>query len=459
MALEGCDTPECLQARSFPRTTIPPVARARREMLTTTAAAGRAPRFVQRTTPLQGATCSQTLGCGLLGHPQAPLEALPHTAAAVGIEIRPHALEQRLTAAAAACLPQGRLAALARGITAAPGAMPLLERLTAVSGPESATSIVPALFAAPWPGGGGSTAARARAALQLQARWEMWTGRLDGPRQEGRASERAAVLPGPLPAGAVRLAAVGSWSLEAVAALEPPQVCWRSRLQRQTAVDEATGERRARRDRWESQALAMGALAVALGERQRLAARLLAVRVPPDGAATRLAALAGGGPRPRAPGPCHPAGGGRRDARRDAGACRALDGAGGFGARAPAVAEGAALHVVDESGPRGRVAQHHTLAPAGGGVCDTPRDVPPTWGRLGPLVGLSRPQRDSSRADRAAPGAAPGERVSLCPAPGASASDGQARPRCGVSDASAAKASQHFSTLTAGNRAMTRVLA
>ena len=287
MALEGCDTPECLQARSFPRTTIPPVARARREMLTTTAAAGRAPRFVQRTTPLQGATCSQTLGCGLLGHPQAPLEALPHTAAAVGIEIRPHALEQRLTAAAAACLPQGRLAALARGITAAPGAMPLLERLTAVSGPESATSIVPALFAAPWPGGGGSTAARARAALQLQARWEMWTGRLDGPRQEGRASERAAVLPGPLPAGAVRLAAVGSWSLEAVAALEPPQVCWRSRLQRQTAVDEATGERRARRDRWESQALAMGALAVALGERQRLAARLLAVRVPPDGAATR----------------------------------------------------------------------------------------------------------------------------------------------------------------------------
>ena len=94
MALEGCDTPECLQARSFPRTTIPQVARAMREMLTTTAAAaGRATRFVQRTAPLAGATCSQTLGCGCLGHPQATLEALTHTAAAVGIEIRPHALE------------------------------------------------------------------------------------------------------------------------------------------------------------------------------------------------------------------------------------------------------------------------------------------------------------------------------------------------------------------------------
>ena len=264
------------------------MARARREILTTTAAAaGRATRFVQRTSPLQGATFSQTLVCGLLGHPQAPLEALPHTAAAWGIEIRPHALEQRFTASAAAGLPQVLLAAIARVITAEPVALPLLERVTAVSGPESSTLIVPDICAAPWHGCGGSTAARARAARTLQARWERWTGRLDVQRQEGRASDRAAVLPGPLPAGAVRLAAWGYGSLEAVAAREPHQVFWRARLQRQTAVSEATGERRARRERWETQAMAMVALAVALGERQRLAARLLAVRVPPDGAATR----------------------------------------------------------------------------------------------------------------------------------------------------------------------------
>jgi hypothetical protein len=39
-------------------TTLPQVARAMREMLTTTAAAGRATRFVQRTSPLSGATFS-----------------------------------------------------------------------------------------------------------------------------------------------------------------------------------------------------------------------------------------------------------------------------------------------------------------------------------------------------------------------------------------------------------------
>src|SRR5215813_7168446 len=125
-------------------TTIPQVARAMREILTTTAAeAGRATRLVQRTSPLNGATFSQTLVFGLLGNPQATLEALTHTAAALGVEIPPQALEQRLTASAAACLPQVLLTAIARVIPAEPGAMPLLERLTAVDGQESSTIILP----------------------------------------------------------------------------------------------------------------------------------------------------------------------------------------------------------------------------------------------------------------------------------------------------------------------------
>ena len=63
---------------------------------------------------------------------QPTLEALTHTAAALGVEISPHALEQRFTAAAAACLPQGLVTAIARVIPAEPVAIPRLERLTAV---------------------------------------------------------------------------------------------------------------------------------------------------------------------------------------------------------------------------------------------------------------------------------------------------------------------------------------
>jgi DDE family transposase len=269
-------------------TTIPQVARAMREILTTTAAeAGRATRFVQRTSPLSGATFSQTLVFGFLGNPQATLEELAQTAAALGIEISPQALDQRFTASASACLHQVLLTAMARVITAEPVAIPLLERFTAVYIQDSSTIILPAVFAAQWPGCGGNTSSSARAALKLQARLEMRTGRLDVQLQEGRASDRAAVLPGPLPAGALRLADLGYWSLDAFAALEQHKVFWLSRLQMQTAVYDTSGARQELLTLLESQPTDTVELAVALGERQHLAARLMAVRVPQDVAETR----------------------------------------------------------------------------------------------------------------------------------------------------------------------------
>src|SRR5262249_39728081 len=191
-------------------TTIPQVARAMREILTTTAAeAGRGTRFVPRTSPLNGATFSPNFVFGFFGDPHAPLEELTPTAAALGVEIRPQALDQRFTASAAACLHQVLVTAIARVITAEPVAIPLLERFTAVYVQDSSTIILPEVFAAQWHGCGGSTSSSASAALKLQARVEMRTGRLDVQLQEGRASDRAAVLPGPLPAGALRLGGVG----------------------------------------------------------------------------------------------------------------------------------------------------------------------------------------------------------------------------------------------------------
>ena len=114
-------------------TTIPQVARALREILTTTAAeAGRATRLVQRTSPRHGAPFSQTLVCGFLGNPQATLAERTQTAAALDGESSPQALDQRFTASAAACLHPVLLTAIARVITAEPVAIPLLERFPAV---------------------------------------------------------------------------------------------------------------------------------------------------------------------------------------------------------------------------------------------------------------------------------------------------------------------------------------
>lgn len=269
-------------------TTIPQVARTMREIFTTTAdAAARTTRFVQRTSPLRGATFSQPVVFGFLGNAQATLEELTQTAATLGGAISPQALDQRFTASAAACLEQMRLAAIARVITAEPVTIPLLRRFTAVYGQASSTIVLPEVFAAQWHGGGGSTASGTSAALTLQARLEMCTGRLDVQLQEGRASDRAAVLPGPLPAGALRLADVGYWSLDALAALAPHEVFWFSRLQIQTAIYDVTGERRELLEFLEAQPTDTIERAVTVGEPQRLAARLLAVRVPQDVADSR----------------------------------------------------------------------------------------------------------------------------------------------------------------------------
>src|ERR1041385_4989169 len=106
-------------------TTIPQVARTMREILTTTAnEAARTTRFVQRTSPLSGATFRQTLVFGFLGNAQATLEELVQTAATLGIAISPQALDQRFTTSAATCLEQVFLAAIARVITAEPVTIP-----------------------------------------------------------------------------------------------------------------------------------------------------------------------------------------------------------------------------------------------------------------------------------------------------------------------------------------------
>jgi hypothetical protein len=72
-----------------------------------------------------------------------------------------------------------------------------------------------------------------------------------------------------------------------LAALTQPEVFWLPRLQRQTAVYDATGERRELLEHLETQPTDPIELAVTWGERQRLAARLLAGRVLQDVADAR----------------------------------------------------------------------------------------------------------------------------------------------------------------------------
>jgi hypothetical protein len=253
-----------------------------REVLTTTAdAAAKATQFVHRTSPLGGATFSQTLVFGFLANPQASLEELAQTAATLGVPITPQALDQRFTPAAAACLEQVLHAAITRIIAADPVAIPLLERFTAVAVQDSSTIVLPDALATVWQGCGGTSTSGTAAALKFQVRLELRTGKLEGPQlQDGRASDRAALLPTTLPGGALWLADLGYWSLDTWRTLDQQGVCWLSRLQVQTAVYDATGQQRDLLALLNAQPTETVDLAVELGEAHRLPARLLAVRVP-----------------------------------------------------------------------------------------------------------------------------------------------------------------------------------
>jgi hypothetical protein len=168
-----------------------------------------------------------------------------------------------------------------------PVAIPLLARFTAGGLRESSPIALPAALAPVWQGGGGRTSERTTAALTRQVRLERRTGRLDVQLQDGRAADQAAEFPGQREAGALPMAALGSWSRDACRPLTPQGICWRSRLQVQTALDTGTGQRQGLLARLTAQPAATLDMAVTLGETPHLPARLLAGRVPQDGATAR----------------------------------------------------------------------------------------------------------------------------------------------------------------------------
>lgn len=271
--------------------TIPEVAHALRSVLHDVAetAAGTS-GFVQRRSKVSGPVFVHTLVFGWLANPAASLEQLSQTSAALGVPVSPQGLDQRFTPAAAACLEAVLGAAVGQVLAADPVAVPILRRFTGVYLQDSTTIGLPAALAQRFPGcGNASTPAAQSATLKLQVRLDLLTGALAGPvPHAGRTHDRAAPATGaPLPAGALHLADLGYFSLDALAELTAAAVCWLSRLQVQTAVFDAAGVRQEVPAWLAAQGHSLIDLPVTLGVRHRLPARLLAVRVPPAVAAER----------------------------------------------------------------------------------------------------------------------------------------------------------------------------
>jgi hypothetical protein len=270
-------------------TTIPQVAQALQQVLITSAnGAGKSSGFVQRRSKLSGATFTQTLVFGWQENGRASLGDLAQTALALGVSISAQGLDQRFTEKAATFLKQVLVAAVEEMIATEPVAIPILQRFNGVYLLDSSTINLPSELAQVW-AGCGNRVAGGEAALKFQILLNITTGALQGPElQDGREHDRSSSLQvAALPAGALRLADLGYFSMDLMRSLGQKGVFWLSRLQTNTVAFDATGQRVTLSAMLKAQPSETIDLDVSIGLEQHLLCRLVAQRVPPEVAAKR----------------------------------------------------------------------------------------------------------------------------------------------------------------------------
>jgi hypothetical protein len=247
---------------------------------------------IRRQRCFSGASLAQTFVLGWLDNPQATLQELATLAAVAGTSVSTQAVDQRFQPALANFFKELLHEAVGHVITAQPAAVPLLQRFTEVYLNDSSVVSLPAACAADYPATGGGNG-QTPAALKVQVRLALNSGQMtDLLIEAGRASDRvSAVQQTPLPQGALRLADLGYFSLDQLAALDQQGVYWLSRLQAGTGVYQRDGQAIALQHLLTQTPEAVLDLEVLLGSQHRLPARLLAVRCPPQVAEQRLRRL------------------------------------------------------------------------------------------------------------------------------------------------------------------------
>ena len=256
--------------------------------------------FVRRQRKLSGSRFVRALVFGWLAEPEATLGVLAGVAGQQGAAISRQGLAQRFGRSASELLERVLAEAVRVVVRGEAVAVPLLQRFGAVVIQDSTAIHLPSALAEEWPGcGNASTPARRSATLKLQVRLDVLTGALGGPMPHaGRTHDRAAPWPeGEIAAGTLWLADLGYFRLGWFAALDAARAWWLSRLQINTVVMDATGQRL---ELPGTLATAPGDVVdrpVHLGGRDRLPARLLAFRVPPEVAAERRRRLHADGRR------------------------------------------------------------------------------------------------------------------------------------------------------------------
>jgi hypothetical protein len=241
--------------------------------------------FVRRVRKITGAGFVQALVLGWMADPDAKLEDL-----AAPLGVADQSLHERFNDRAVDCLRRVLKAALGTLFEARPEAIPLIRRFTAVALEDSTAVALPASLAAEYPGCGGSDSEAGTAGLKVIARLEAISGGLEfSEPRPAKASDRAlhAAL-APLPRGSLRLADLGFFDLQRMAADTAAGVHWISRAPARLRVRRA-GEAGQNLPEWlQCQGSDRIDMIVTVGSKTRLTCRLVAVRAPEEVVKRRL---------------------------------------------------------------------------------------------------------------------------------------------------------------------------
>jgi hypothetical protein len=249
----------------------------------------RSTRCVQRERKFSGSSLMRTLVLTVLQKPAANDRDYRSTAGKLGIQVTEEAIGQRFTSRLVTFLEQSLKHVLVQTLRMNRTAAALLQKFTDVRIGDSTTLLLPDELAEQFPGCGG-TGTACKAALKIQVLWSLVTGELLRLLLEpGRASDnRSAIADERPPAGSLSIFDLGYFSLERFRQVGEAVAHWISRFQHGTNVFDQGGKLfdllAFLRQYGEHGLVDIRAI---LGEKERLACRLVAVRVPPEVAARR----------------------------------------------------------------------------------------------------------------------------------------------------------------------------
>jgi hypothetical protein len=239
--------------------------------------------FVERSTAkLDGATFAQMTVVCWLHTPDASYSMQRHVAATLGVHVTAQAVEQRFGDGSVALL-QRLFEESVRQVIISEGEEPMAEVLTRFNGvylQDGSVLSLPKELAAQWPGCGGKTPEAGVSSLRMQVRLELAHGGVQGPwLQAGREAERSGeAVETPLPEGCLYVVDLGYFTLSRMRQHGEQGHFWLCPAKATVKVYDERGQCWDLLDLLEAQHTDTIDLPVRLGKRERVQARLIAVR-------------------------------------------------------------------------------------------------------------------------------------------------------------------------------------